>query len=97
MLPPLQPQMALRTACADRSWSQSSPHLNFGKKYLSWFPSSWSRQVLGGTINLAYVQHLYTSIRKDYTPGPSRQKKDFTSLPTRHWTFLTIRSPSLIL
>ncbi len=55
------------SAKADRSWSRSASRLPFGRTYHSWFPTNWTRQILGGTINFVFATHLYHSIRKDTT------------------------------
>jgi len=70
------------TRRADRQWKQHCPHLPFGRTYHAWFPSTWTRQVLGGTINLAFAQHLYTSIRRDYTPNPTRTSNRLHPYPS---------------
>ena len=58
------------TACTDHAWSHHALHLPFGHTYHSWFPTNWSRQVLGVMINSSFAQHLYTNIWRDNTATP---------------------------
>jgi len=59
----------------DKSWHQSGSQLLFGRMYHSWFPSTWTHQILGApNINFAVAAQFYCGLHATYSFWQSPSK-----------------------